>query len=227
MLATAGPMGVAYFLNYGQWDVLTLFVVALGPAEMVAWAMLGYLWSILKYISDGFADAAESRSALHLVLNEPNLARVSAGKSHFLGFFSSILVTSVIFLIGMELSKAMSPDPTLQRLVIEIFPQLGIGNVVQASGVVSASVLGAQERGGIAMLVQLVGSWCVTMILGSVFTLGFQIDLQGLASAVVLGLGLSSAGNSYLLLRSEWDFIASSLSRRIFSEQVLDEETPS
>jgi hypothetical protein len=53
LLATACPLGLTYLLNYGQWEVLTLFVVALGPAEMVAWAILGYLWSILKYISDG------------------------------------------------------------------------------------------------------------------------------------------------------------------------------
>lgn len=199
-------------------------MVALGPAEMVAWAILGYLWSMLKYVSDGIADASESRCALHLVLNQPNLARVSAGKSHFLGFFSSVLITSMLFLVGMELSKAMIPDPTLQRLMMEVFPLLGIGNVVQASGLISASILGAQERSDIAVTVQLMGNWCVTMILGSIFTFGFQIDLQGIASAVVLGLGLSSAGNTYQHLRSEWDFLASSLSNRILSgEQVKSE----
>jgi hypothetical protein len=74
LLATACPLGLTYLLNYWQWEVLTLFVVALGPAEMVAWAILGYPCSILKYISDGVADASESRCALHLVVNEPNLA---------------------------------------------------------------------------------------------------------------------------------------------------------
>jgi Na+-driven multidrug efflux pump len=158
LLATACPLGLTYLLNYGQWEVLTLFVVALGPAEMVAWAILGYLWSILKYISDGVADASESRCALHLVVNEPNLARLSAGKSHFLGCFLSVLVTSILFLVGLELSKAMIPDPTLQRLMMEVFPLLGIGNVFQTSGLISASILGAQERSGKSMMVQLMGN---------------------------------------------------------------------
>jgi Na+-driven multidrug efflux pump len=218
-LATACPLGLAYLLNYGQWEVLTLFVVALGPAEMVAWAMVGYLWSMLKYLSDGIADASESRCALHLVLNQPNLARICAGKCHFLGFFASVLTTSLLFLIGMELCKAMIPDPTLQRLMMEILPLLGIGNVVQTSSLISASILAAPERNSsssmVILLRQWMGNWCVTMILGGIFTFGFQIDLQGIASAVVLGLGLSSTGNAYQLLRSDWDMLAMSLSNTI------------
>lgn len=222
----AAPLGMIYFLNYGQWEVLTLFVAALGPAEMVAWAIMGYLWSILKYISDGFADAAEGRVALHLVLNNPRDARRSSGKAHFLGFFSSSFVTSILFLIGMELAKAMSPDPTLQRLMIEIFPLIGIGNVVQATASISLSILGAQERAGYAILVQIMGNWGVTMILGTVFTFGFQIDLQGLTSAFVLGLGLSSSGVTYLLLRSVWDTLASRFHHRYLGEQATDDDHP-
>jgi Na+-driven multidrug efflux pump len=208
-------MGIAYFLTYGQWEMLTLLAKALGPAEVVTWAILGYVWSILKYISDGFADAAESRCFLHLASNEPDLARSSAAKSQLLGFFSSLLVTSLLFIIGMELTKAITPDRTLQRLMVETFPLIGMGNVVQATSTISSSLLGVQGRGGLAILVQFLGNWCIGIILGSIFTYGLQIDLQGLTSAVVLGLALSGAGNGYLLLRSEWDALASILSEEL------------
>ncbi|KAG7342393.1 MATE efflux family protein [Nitzschia inconspicua] len=223
---TAFPLGLVYFLTYGQWEILTLFAGALGPAEMVAWAIMGYLWSILKYGSDGIADAAESQSALHLLLNEPDLAKISAGKSHFLGLFISSLITSILFLIGMELTKGMSPDPTIQRLMIEIFPLVGIGNIVQTTVSISSSLLGAQERFGIVVVVQVLGNWCLAIVLGTVFTFGFQIDLQGVASAIVLGLGLSSSGVTYLLLRSDWDLVADKFSRRFIREQAMGEETP-
>lgn len=209
-------------LNYGEWELLTLFVAALGPAEMVAWAMLGNLWSILKFFSDGFADAAETQCALHLFSNNHNLARSSANKSQFLGYFSSICVTSLLFIVGTEFTKAMSPDPTLQRLLVELFPLVGIGNVVLASGSISASLLAAQERSGMATLVQFLGNWCLTLAIGCIFSFAFRIDLQGLTTAVVLGLGLASAGNSFLLHRSEWDVMASTLSRRLLDDQLQE-----
>jgi hypothetical protein len=61
----------------------------------------------------------------------------------------------------------------------------------------------------------------VSIFLGSIFTFGFQIDLEGIVSAVVLGVGLSSAGNTYYLLRSEWDILASSLSNNMISVQKV------
>jgi hypothetical protein len=62
------------------------------------------------------------------------------------------------------------------------------------------------------------------MLLGSSFTFGFRIDLQGLASAVVLGLGLSSCGLCYLVLKSQWDALASSFNRQFLKEQATEEK---
>jgi hypothetical protein len=42
--------------------------------------------------------------------------------------------------------------------MMEVFPLLGIGNVFQTSGLISASILGAQERSGKSMMVQLMGN---------------------------------------------------------------------
>ena len=221
---TAMPLGVAYFLNYAEFDVLMLFAIVLGPAEIVAWAMLSRLWSVLTYISDGFADAAGNRSVLHLVSNDPEMAQISACKSQFLGVFVSLLVTSILFILGTELSTAMSPDSTLQRLMVEIFPLLGLGNVVQTAGLISASLLRAQERAGMATLVSFFGNWCITTMLGSVFTFGFRIDLQGLASAVVMVLGFSSTSCSFLLLRLRWKSTAIQMSRDLLIEQELESE---
>ena len=218
----SGPLGVAYFLSYGQWELLALFVAALGPAEMVAWVLLGYLNAIFKYTFDGLADAAEISCSIHLVTNEPELAQISAGKSHFWGFSTSLFVTSLLYIAGMEFTQAISPDPTLQRLMMEVIPLLGIGNMVQSSGLISSSVLGAQERSGLAILLQFLCSWCLSILLGSIFVFGFRIDLQGIMSAVVLGMGLSSAGSAYVLLRSEWTELAYSISNGVFGESLVE-----
>jgi Na+-driven multidrug efflux pump len=210
--SVAWPLGFLIFLSYGEWELLIFFAKALGPAEVVSWAMLGYIWSMLKYLSDGIADAAESRCAIHLVSNQPERARLAAYKSNFLGFVTSIVTTSILFMASISVTGWISQDSTLQRLMIETFPLIGIGNVVRSIGIVSASVLGAQGRAGIANLMQFLGIWCITIPLSAIFTYGLLIDLQGLTTAVVLGLALSGAGNTYLLLRSDWIAIASTVS---------------
>lgn len=220
---TASPLGVAYFLAYGEWELLAFFAKALGPAEVVTWAMLGYLWYLLKYLADGIADAAELRCGHHLLCNDPRMARVSAQKSHFLGLSVSFLLTSILFMTGKELTEWLTQDLVLQTLMLEIFPLIGIGFVVQTSGLISASVLGAQGRSGMAHLVQFLGAWCVTVLLSVVFCSVLRIDLQGLSSAVVLGLALSGAGQTYLMMRSDWEHLASTLSKGL---EALDEGSP-
>jgi Na+-driven multidrug efflux pump len=96
--------------------------------------------------------------------------------------------------------------------MVEIFPSLGIANVVGSVGLIGSSILGSQGRGGMATLTHFLGSWCITIVLGGVFTYGLHVDLQGLSSAFVLGSALSSAGSTYLLLRSEWELLAATMS---------------
>jgi hypothetical protein len=181
--------------------------------------MLGYIWSMMKYLSDGIADAAEVRCALHLVSNQPELARLSAYKSLFLGLVTSIFTSSVLFMVGAEVAPLMTPDPTLQRLMIEVFPLIGMGHIVMTIGIISWALVGAQGRYTQATIVQFICNWGVTIPLSSLFTYGLRIDLQGLTSAFVLGLALSGAANTYILVRSQWQRLASVVSM----ENQLDE----
>lgn len=167
--------------------------------------MLGHIFSAMKYISDGIADAAESRCALHLVSNEPDLARRSAYKSLFLGLVSSVFVTSILFMLGEQIVPLITPDSTLQMLLLEVFPLLGIGHIFVTSGTISWALVGAQGRYNLATIIHFIGSWGVTFPLSCIFVFAIRIDLQGLASAVVMGLAVSSAGNLYILLRSQWE----------------------
>jgi hypothetical protein len=174
---------------------------------------------MLKYLSDGIADAAEVRCALHLVSNQPELARLSAYKSLFVGLVSSVFATSILYMVGDELAPLISPDTTIQRLMIEIFPLIGMGHIVFTTGIISWALVGAQGRYTQATIVQFICNWGVTIPLSSLFTYGLRIDLQGLTSAFVLGLALSGAANTYILVRSRWQRLASIVSM----ENQLDE----
>lgn len=166
----------------------------------------------MKYLSDGIADASEVRCGVHLVSNQPEVARLSAYKSLFLGFTSAVLISSILFMTGEEVVHLLTPDPTLQRMIIELLPLIGLGHVVMTTGIISWALAGAQGRYRQATIVQYICNWGVTIPLSCIFSFGLQIDLQGLASAFVLGLALSGAANTYILIRSRWKRIAAIVS---------------
>lgn len=194
----------------------------MGPAEVAAWALLGYIWSLNKYFTDGVADAAEIRCAHHLGMNDPEMAKLTAYKSIYLGLVAALFSTSVLFIVGEDLVRVITPDTTLQRLAVELLPLIGVGQIIMAVGTMSWTMVGAQGRRSLATTVQLVGSWGVTIPLALLFTYGVNINLQGLATSVVLGLSVAGAGNTYILLRSQWDLLA-----KIFSEENALDDTAS
>lgn len=78
MLITAIPLSIAWVLTYGEvccpepehnlpllssrhlticlvaiskWEVLTFFVSVMGPAEVAAWGMLGFIWDTFEHIT--------------------------------------------------------------------------------------------------------------------------------------------------------------------------------
>lgn len=41
VIKTAVPLALGEFLQYSEWEILTIFVAALGPAEVVTWGIVG------------------------------------------------------------------------------------------------------------------------------------------------------------------------------------------
>jgi Na+-driven multidrug efflux pump len=212
ILKTSAPLGFAYLLTYGEWEVLTIFASFLGPAEVAAWGFLGFVWGLLEQFSDGVADAAEVRVGFHLGANNPEQARLAAYKAIFLGALSSLFATSILFLIGEDLVRWLTPDPTLQRLMVELLPLVGIGQVAMTTGIVSWAIIGAQGRYRLSTGMQFIGSWGVTIPLSAFFTYGLKINLQGLAAALCIGYTMAGTGNTYILIRSQWARLATIIS---------------
>jgi Na+-driven multidrug efflux pump len=202
-------------MTFGQWEFLgVVFARVLGPAELVSWILLGYVWYLIKYLVDGLADSAQLRCCHWLISNQPLMAQTSSQKAHFLGLSLSVLLISVLFMTGKDLLEWMTQDLVLQTMMIETLPLVGLGVVVETVSLVSLAVLGAQQdRVRLSHFVQFMGTWMVTLILSAVFCFVLRIDLQGLTAAVVLGLAISGAGQAYLLMKSDWINIAAMMSK--------------
>ena len=65
VLKTATPIAFGSVLIYGEWELLTFFAAFLGPTEVTAWVILGWLWNIFEASSEGVGDDAEVRVAYH------------------------------------------------------------------------------------------------------------------------------------------------------------------
>ena len=111
-----------------------------------------------------------------------------------------------MWLIGENLAIWLTPDTTLQRLIIEVLPLMGMGNIALTAGTVSWALVGAQGRYRLATFVAFVGSWCVTLPLAAIYTYALNIDLQGVTSAVVVGYSVDrDLYDRTYLVRSDWE----------------------
>lgn len=129
---------------------------------------------------------------------------MSSYKSILVSVIFASLITSILWIIGEDLAILLTPDPTLQRLIVEVFPLIGLGNIAMTAGTVSWALVGAQGRYRLATSVAMIGSWLVTLPLAAVYTFAFNIDIQGVTSAVVIGDAVTGTILTYILLRSDW-----------------------
>jgi Na+-driven multidrug efflux pump len=214
LLRTSGSLAFGYLLSYSEWEILTVFARLLGPAEIVAWGLLGTVWSSLSYVTQATADAAEVRCAFLLGAGQPWNARLSAYKSALMGVISAMLTTGAIFVIAEDLPTWLTSDSTLQAMVGDLIPLFGMGNMALSFGTMTGTLVGSQGRYRLSTGVCLLGSWLVTIPLAAFFTAGLNIDLQGQTAAVVIGCMVSGTANCYFLLRSDWP----NLSSKVLSE---------
>jgi len=205
VLTTGLPVSLGHLIEYGEWEILTIFAAAIGPAEVAAWGLVGTIWTVFETLTVGIGNGGEVRCAYHLGAGNPGMAKLSAYKSVLIGVVASCFFTSILFMIGEDMAIWLSPDPTLQHLIAELLPLLGIGNIALTAGTVSWALVGSQGRYRLATLVAFICSWGITMPLSAIFTFAMHIDLQGITSAVVIGYSVTGTVLLYILLRSDWE----------------------
>lgn len=199
------PLLVGTLLEYGQWEVLTLVVHQLGSAEVAAWAILGALWDVLEALTEGIGEAAAIQVAFLLVASQPERARRLANTVMYLAIIQSLIVTSLLFMLGKYLSVILTLDSTLQHFINNSISLLGLANVTMAFSQVGWSLIGAQGRFRLATSVVFVARWLVTIPAALLIVLVWKLDIDALGGALVLGYSTSSCAMTFIVLRSDWE----------------------
>ena len=208
MLRQSLPLSFGSLISNAEWALFTFFASHLGPAEVAAWALLGSIWEIFYSIITGIGDAAEIRVAYHLGDNHPTMARLSAYKSLMVGMLVSCLVSVVYFSMSSQIPGWFTTDATLQGMLSQVVPFVGLANLTMAFGMQCWSIIGAQGKYRLATWISLVSSWGVSMPLAGIFVYVLRFNLQGVTSAVVIGYLSTGAVLSCVLLSTDWYQVA-------------------
>jgi len=213
IFSMAIPLSIGSLLEYGEWELLTIFIASLGPAEVATWGILGSMWELFEAATSGLGEAAAIRVAFHLGKGEYDLARISAYKSLFLSVILSVFITSVFFMLGDSLANMLTRDALLRNMLNEAIPMIGVGNILMVFGMVSWSLVGAQGRYRLATTVSIISSWTVTLPLCALFIYGYRFNIEGVAAAVVVGYSTSGSIFAVLLITSDWKHISDTIRR--------------
>ena len=122
MMMTAIPLSIAWILTYGEWEVLTIFARFMGPAEVAAWGLLGYVWEVFEQIVTAIGSAVEVRVGFLLGAGMHGKAEMSANKAMYMGVVLALVSTGVLFTIADQLPTWLTPDPTLQYMIFQTLP---------------------------------------------------------------------------------------------------------
>eukprot|EP00934_Nitzschia_sp_Nitz4_P007002 Nitzschia sp. Nitz4//scaffold305_size22082//6383//10884//NITZ4_008581-RA/size22082-processed-gene-0.1-mRNA-1//1//CDS//3329547086//6992//frame0 len=226
MLATAIPMSFAWILTYGEWEVLTIFAAYMGPAEVSAWGLIGYLWSFFEYTTGALSDASEARVGYHMGAGQPRSARLAAYKAIYLGLLVAIFSTGILFLLAQYIPKWLTPDLTLQGMLFEMIPMMGFGQVSMAVGIVCWGCVGAQGRVRLATTVEMVSSWVIVIPVSVVFVYALNYNLLGMVAALVTGYTVGGIALSFIVLTSDWEHLSKEVVARSEEEKSTDESSP-
>jgi MATE family multidrug resistance protein len=191
--------------------MLLLFVSHLGPAEVAAWSILGVIWKVLETSTEGIGEAAAIRVAYHLGHNNPAMAERASFKAIFIAAIQSLFVTAILFMFGKNIIRWLTTDATLQNMLNDTISLLGLGNVVMTYSMVMWSSVGSQGRYRLATLVILVSRWLVTIPYAAVMVYAFKLDLSSLMGSVIVGFATAGLSLAYVLLRSDWERLATIL----------------
>ncbi|KAL7507207.1 hypothetical protein ACHAWX_005074 [Stephanocyclus meneghinianus] len=220
LVKTGLPLAVGGLLAYAEWEILTILAAVLGPAEAATWAILGFVWDVFESTTEAIGDASEVRCAYQLGKGRPEMAKLSAYKSMLLSLFVASIITTVFLLLSGYLPKWLTTDETIQEMLIELFPLLGLGNVTMTVGMVCWALIGAQARYQLATTINLACSLLITVPLGAMFTMWLRIDLQGLTFSIVVGYVICALIMAIVLLVSDWDALSKDIRERVANGDI-------
>jgi hypothetical protein len=136
-----------------------------------------------------------------------------AYKGMYVGVIVSVFATALLFIIAPYLPGWITPDPTLQRMIFDIIPLIGFGQISMSVGSVCWSIIGAQGRMRLATMVEIVTSWFLAIPISAVLIFVYNLNLLGICSALLISYSVGGVATGFIVMTSDWE----ALSKKVIS----------
>ena len=177
-------------------------------STVATWGILEAIWDLFEAFTEGLGEAGSIRLAFHLGKGNIDMAKLSAWKLLFISMCLALTVSALLFVLMPYIPGMFTDDETLQDMVHDVLPLIGIGNIFMVFGMVSWSLIGAQGRFKLATMVSAVMTFAVTLPLSAVSSIVYHFTLEGLVGAVVVGYSTTGLVLGCILQLSPWDRIS-------------------
>lgn len=197
-----------------EWNILFVFSAIQGPAEVAIWGLVGELWDFADDIVIAISDASKVRCAHLLGRGLPEQAKYSSEKSVLMGVVASTIMSILLGFLQSTIPRWLTKDFTLQRLLEDMIPMLGLAVATLSHGSICWAILCAQGRSHLSTAVTGFGSLAISLPLACISNFWFNLNLQGLLASLIIGYASSSFVNSILMLTSNWPKISHKVQKR-------------
>ncbi len=198
MLRLGVPIGCQYTLEFGAFAFVALMMGWMGIREMAGHQVAINLASLTFMVPLGVADAASILVGLAVGRGDL-LGTRGAARAAFLCGVGFMSCTAVAFLsLPGPLARLYTTDGSVIAVAMGLIPLAGVFQVFDGTQVVAGGILRGLGETKVAMLVNLVGYWCIGLPVS--YLLGFMLGVgpAGLWYGLVLGLAVAA---TILLLR--------------------------
>ena len=175
----------------------------------------------LPYLLDGFGDAAEVRVGFRMGAGQVRLARLSTDKAIYASFIVAVYATGLLFILAMYVPNWLTPDPTLQKMIFDIIPLIGFGQILMVWGMVAWAILGAQGRIRIATALEFFISWGIGAPVAAILVFVFNYNIEGIVGGLSIGYTIGTNVYLYMLYTSDWE----KLSARVVAQSAAEGQT--
>eukprot|EP00536_Pseudo-nitzschia_multiseries_P007545 jgi/Psemu1/240318/estExt_Genewise1.C_1780065 len=188
----------------GEWQILVLFSRSLGPAEVVAWGVLGEIWTQLEFIVTAIAEGCEVRVASALGSGDVENAKLLAYKAIWVCFVWGVLVSVVFFTFEDQIPQLITTYPLLQEMISYNLPMISLVNIVSGIALMAEHVLWCQNRAPLSTVLCSFTSCLVTLPLAGLSSCLFHFNLIGQTASVAIGASTFAALSMYFVVSSDW-----------------------
>ena len=223
IIKTAVPLVLVSISLDLEWRILSLIIdKAYGPAEVAAWILLDYVWSLLETWTDTFADAAQQIVTNYLYSGSLHQARATTNATLVYGFFYACLESLVLVLISDWFIGILTADAALSAIMKGLIPYLALGNPFVSIGTIASSLNESQGKYWVGLCFYWLSSLFITIPVAAVLSFALNVNVEAIAAAVVMGCTTSGLAHVGLLVESDYDKVIADWQEDEESDEALE-----